>query len=126
MTQTNAPLVRIRWQVSHGPAVRAVEVDRGRPPPAGDGQHRDRTHSPAELSTWKAVCDALFFLFNAVIAVLALGLAVRIRRSQLSVLRERAARLEIEREQRSKLAFAEERTRVAARCTTSSAITLPS
>ncbi|MDF9817032.1 histidine kinase [Streptomyces sp. SPB162] len=65
------------------------------------------------LSETVAVGDALFFLFNAVVAALALGLAVRIRRSQLAVLRERAARLEIERDQRSKLAAAEERTRVA-------------
>ncbi|QNA77722.1 sensor histidine kinase [Streptomyces sp. So13.3] len=60
-----------------------------------------------------SVGDALFFLFSAVTAALALGLAVRIRRSQLAGLRERAARLEIERDQRSKLAAAGERTRVA-------------
>ena len=39
--------------------------------------------------------------------------AVRIRRAQLAGLRERAARLEIERDQRSRLAAATERTRVA-------------
>jgi signal transduction histidine kinase len=60
-----------------------------------------------------ALAEALFFLFSAATAALALGLAVRIRRSQLAVLRERAARLEVERDQRSKLAAAGERTRVA-------------
>ncbi|MET7986153.1 MULTISPECIES: sensor histidine kinase [unclassified Streptomyces] len=57
--------------------------------------------------------DALFFLFNTIVAAVALGLAVRIRRGQLAALRDRAARLEIERDQRSKLAAAAERTRVA-------------
>jgi signal transduction histidine kinase len=57
--------------------------------------------------------DALFFLFSAATAAVAAGLAVRIRRAQLAGLRERAARLEIERDQRSKLAAATERTRVA-------------
>ncbi|MCF3178228.1 sensor histidine kinase [Streptomyces sioyaensis] len=60
-----------------------------------------------------SVWDVLFFLFTAVIAAVAAGLAVRIRRAQLAGLRERAARLEIERDQRSKLAAATERTRVA-------------
>ncbi|WP_330309376.1 MULTISPECIES: sensor histidine kinase [unclassified Streptomyces] len=59
------------------------------------------------------VLDALFFLFSTIIAAVALGLAVRIRRAQLAVLRDRATRLEIERDQRSKLAAAAERTRVA-------------
>jgi signal transduction histidine kinase len=57
--------------------------------------------------------DALFFLFSTATAAIALGLAVRIRRAQLAELRERAARLEIERDQRSQLAAAAERTRVA-------------
>ncbi|WP_245180674.1 sensor histidine kinase [Streptomyces montanisoli] len=57
--------------------------------------------------------DALFSLFSAVTAALALGLAVRIRRSQLAGLREHAARLEVERDQRTKLAAADERARVA-------------
>jgi signal transduction histidine kinase len=61
------------------------------------------------MSVW----DALFFLFSAMIAALALGLMVRIRRAQLAGLRDRAARLEIERDQRSRLATAAERTRVA-------------
>lgn len=57
--------------------------------------------------------DALFFLLSAAIAPVALGFAVRIRRAQLAGLRERAARLEIERDQRSRLAAITERTRVA-------------
>lgn len=60
-----------------------------------------------------SVWDALFFLLSTATAALALGLMVRIRRAQLAGLRERAARLEIERDQRSRLATATERTRVA-------------
>ncbi|MFE3034155.1 sensor histidine kinase [Streptomyces canus] len=60
-----------------------------------------------------SVGDALFFLLSTAIAALALGLMVRIRRAQLAGLRERAARLEVERDQRSRLATATERTRVA-------------
>ncbi|MFF3662739.1 sensor histidine kinase [Streptomyces olivochromogenes] len=60
-----------------------------------------------------SVLDALFVLFSTITAAVALGLAVRIRRAQLAVLRDRATRLEIERDQRSKLAAAAERTRVA-------------
>ncbi|WP_327318891.1 sensor histidine kinase [Streptomyces sp. NBC_01235] len=60
-----------------------------------------------------SVWDALFFLLSTATAALALGLVVRIRRAQLAGLRERAARLEIERDQRSRLATATERTRVA-------------
>ncbi|MEW2119913.1 sensor histidine kinase [Streptomyces sp. NPDC005474] len=63
----------------------------------------------AAVSVW----DALFFLLSTVIAALALGLMIRIRRAQLAGLRERAARLEIERDQRSRLATATERARVA-------------
>ncbi|MER7580692.1 histidine kinase [Kitasatospora sp. NPDC097691] len=59
------------------------------------------------------VGDALFFLFSAATAAVALGIAVRIRRAQLAGLRERAARLEVERDQRSRLAAATERARVA-------------
>ncbi|MFF2545328.1 sensor histidine kinase [Kitasatospora sp. NPDC058063] len=59
------------------------------------------------------VGDALFFLFSAATAAVALGIAVRVRRAQLAGLRERAARLEIERDQRSRLATATERARVA-------------
>nr|WP_162948206.1 sensor histidine kinase [Streptomyces europaeiscabiei] len=60
-----------------------------------------------------SVWDALFFLLSTATAALALGLMVRIRRAQLAGLRDRAARLEIERDQRSRLATATERTRVA-------------
>ncbi|MFJ6986822.1 MULTISPECIES: sensor histidine kinase [unclassified Streptomyces] len=56
---------------------------------------------------------ALFFLLCAATAALAVGLAVRIRRAQLAGLRERAARLEVERDQRGRLAVATERARVA-------------
>ncbi|MBP5898078.1 sensor histidine kinase [Streptomyces scabiei] len=63
----------------------------------------------AAVSVW----DALFFLLSTATAALALGLMVRTRRAQLAGLRDRAARLEIERDQRSRLATATERTRVA-------------
>ncbi|MFI2608349.1 sensor histidine kinase [Kitasatospora sp. NPDC018619] len=67
----------------------------------------------AEVSADLPVGDALFFLFSAATAAVALGIAVRVRRAQLAGLRERAARLEIERDQRSRLAAVTERTRVA-------------
>ncbi|MER8187249.1 histidine kinase [Kitasatospora sp. NPDC094015] len=67
----------------------------------------------AEVSSGLPVGDALFFLFSAATAAVAVGIAVRIRRAQLAGLRERAARLEIERDQRSRLAAVTERTRVA-------------
>ncbi|WP_435876884.1 sensor histidine kinase [Streptomyces acidicola] len=60
-----------------------------------------------------SVWDALFFLLSTATAALALGLVIRFRRAQLAGLRERAARLEIERDQRSRLATATERARVA-------------
>jgi signal transduction histidine kinase len=59
------------------------------------------------------VWDALFFLLSTATAALALGLMIRTRRAQLAGLRERAARLEVERDQRSRLATATERARVA-------------
>lgn len=70
------------------------------------------------LVAWRASAvvtpwDALFFLYSAATAAAALGFAIRIRRAQLAALRDRAQRLEIERDQRSKLAAAAERTRVA-------------
>jgi signal transduction histidine kinase len=65
------------------------------------------------LPSGVSVLDALFFLLSTITAAVALGLAVRIRRAQLAGLRDRATRLEIERDQRSKLAAAAERTRVA-------------
>ncbi|MEN3306025.1 MAG: hypothetical protein V7603_2227 [Micromonosporaceae bacterium] len=63
----------------------------------------------ATLSVW----DVMFFLTSVGVAATALGFAVRIRRAQLAALRDRAVQLEIERDQRSKLAAATERTRVA-------------
>ncbi|MFG1607947.1 sensor histidine kinase [Actinoplanes sp. NPDC049265] len=54
-----------------------------------------------------------FFLLSNITAAVALGVAIRIRRAQLAVLRERAVRLEVERDQRTRLAAATERTRVA-------------
>ena len=56
---------------------------------------------------------ALFFLYSAATAGAALGLAVRIGRAYLDALRDRAARLEVERDQRSRLAAAAERARMA-------------
>ncbi|MDH6119868.1 signal transduction histidine kinase [Kitasatospora sp. GAS204A] len=56
---------------------------------------------------------ALFFLCCTATAAAALGLALRVGTAYLAALRERAARLEIERDQRSRLAAATERTRVA-------------
>jgi signal transduction histidine kinase len=55
---------------------------------------------------------ALFFIGCAMVAAIALGLAAKSRHAQLHVLAERAARLEIEREQREQLAAAAERARV--------------
>lgn len=60
-----------------------------------------------------SVWDALFLLLSTATAAVALGLMVRIRRAQLAGLRDRAARLEVERDQRSRLAAATERARVA-------------
>ncbi|MFD3456215.1 sensor histidine kinase [Streptomyces sp. NPDC058691] len=65
------------------------------------------------LSSAVSFWDSSFFLFSTATAAVAIGIAVRIRRAQLAGLRERAARLEIERDQRSRLAAATERTRVA-------------
>ncbi|GAA3219288.1 sensor histidine kinase [Dactylosporangium siamense] len=61
------------------------------------------------IGTW----DAMFGLAVFGTAAVALGLAIRLRRAQLATLRERAVQLEIERDQRSRLAAATERTRVA-------------
>nr|WP_282206399.1 histidine kinase [Kitasatospora fiedleri] len=65
------------------------------------------------MSSAVPVWDVLFFLTTAVTAAVALGIAVRMRRARLAGLRERAARLEVERDQRSRLAAAAERARVA-------------
>ncbi|GHB50406.1 two-component sensor histidine kinase [Streptomyces cirratus] len=67
----------------------------------------------ARVSVAMPVWDALFFLLSTATAALALGLVIRIRRAQLAGLRDRAARLEIERDQRGRLAVAAERARVA-------------
>jgi signal transduction histidine kinase len=67
----------------------------------------------ARVSGLVSFWEALFFLLTAVTAAVALGLAVRIRRAQLASLRDRTVQLEIERDQRSKLAAATERVRVA-------------
>ena len=66
-------------------------------------------HTSPHVSIWYA----LFFLYSTIVAAAALGLAVRIRQAQLAGLRERAASLEIERDQRSRLATAAERSRIA-------------
>jgi signal transduction histidine kinase len=63
----------------------------------------------ATLSVW----DVMFFVSSVGVAAAALGFAVRIRRAQLAALRDRAVQLEIERDQRSRLAAATERARVA-------------
>lgn len=67
----------------------------------------------ARVSAAVSVWDALFFLLSTATAALALGMVIRIRRAQLAGLRDRAARLEIERDQRGRLAVAAERARVA-------------
>jgi signal transduction histidine kinase len=59
------------------------------------------------------VWGVLFFVASAGTAAVALGFAIRIRRAQLAALRERAVQLETERDQRSQLAAATERARVA-------------
>jgi signal transduction histidine kinase len=71
------------------------------------------TLAAVQLSALVSVAEAVFVLVTAATAAIALGLVIRIRRSQLAGLREHAARLEIERDQRSRLAAASERTRVA-------------
>lgn len=55
----------------------------------------------------------LFFLCSAATAATALGLGLRVGTAYLEALRERASRLEVERDQRSRLAAAAERTRIA-------------
>lgn len=65
------------------------------------------------VSTAVALGDALFLALSTITAAAALGIAVRLRRAQLETLRERAAQLELERDQRSRLAAATERNRIA-------------
>ncbi|MDI3387958.1 histidine kinase [Streptomyces sp. B-S-A8] len=55
----------------------------------------------------------LFFLGSATMAAVASGLGVRLGWIYLTALKERAARLEVERDQRSRLATAAERARIA-------------
>ncbi|MFE9442284.1 histidine kinase [Streptomyces sp. NPDC006602] len=55
----------------------------------------------------------LFFLVGTATAAVAVGLTLRIRRMYLAALEDRAARLEIERDQRVQLTAAAERSRVA-------------
>uniref|UniRef100_A0AAU1ZQT6 histidine kinase n=1 Tax=Streptomyces sp. NBC_00093 TaxID=2975649 RepID=A0AAU1ZQT6_9ACTN len=56
---------------------------------------------------------AMFFLLGTATAAIAVGLTLRIRRMYLAALEDRAARLEIERDQRVRLTAAAERSRVA-------------
>ena len=65
------------------------------------------------LSGSLPVWDVMFFIATVGTAAVALGFAVRLRRAQLAALRDRAFQLELERDQRSRLAAATERTRVA-------------
>jgi signal transduction histidine kinase len=65
------------------------------------------------LSGALAVADVMFILIVVGTSAVALGFAVRLRRAQLAVLRDRAVQAEIERDQRGRLAAATERTRVA-------------
>ncbi|MCA2215536.1 sensor histidine kinase [Jidongwangia harbinensis] len=69
--------------------------------------------APVRLAPLASVWDVSFFIATAGTAAAALGFAVRVRGAQLAVLRDRAVRLEIERDQRSRLAIAAERSRVA-------------
>lgn len=55
----------------------------------------------------------VFLTFSAVVAPTALALTVRLWRSQVESLRERATQLELERDQRNRLAAANERTNIA-------------
>ncbi|MGW6600406.1 sensor histidine kinase [Streptomyces sp. NPDC055036] len=63
---------------------------------------------PLNLQSW----SSLFLLCAAATAAVALALVVRVRQAQLSALADRAARIEIEREQRVQLATFAERSRV--------------
>jgi len=55
----------------------------------------------------------LFLAFGTLVGAVAAGVAVRTRRAYLIALEDRAARLEVERDQRARLAVAGERARVA-------------
>ncbi|PRY31806.1 sensor histidine kinase [Pseudosporangium ferrugineum] len=67
----------------------------------------------ARLAGDVPVQDVLFIVGSFGTAAAALGFAIRVRRAQVAALRERAAQLETERDQRSRLAAATERARVA-------------
>jgi signal transduction histidine kinase len=65
------------------------------------------------LAAFVSVWDVTFLLATAGAGAAALGFARRVRGAQLAALRERAVRLETERDQRVRLAAATERARVA-------------
>jgi signal transduction histidine kinase len=71
----------------------------------------------AEIYLFGAVMEnrtaTLFLVLGTAFGAVASGVAVRTRRAYLIALEDRAARLEIERDQRARLAVAEERARVA-------------
>jgi len=68
---------------------------------------------PVRLAPLASAWDVIFVVASAGTAAAALGFAVRVRRAQLAALHDRAVRLEIERDQRTRLATAAERARVA-------------
>jgi signal transduction histidine kinase len=68
---------------------------------------------PVRLAPLASAWDVTTFIATAGTAAAALGFAVRVRGAHLAALRDRAIRLETERDQRSRLATAAERTRVA-------------
>lgn len=87
-----APLSRLAW--AGGVLVASVVVELAYDPPPDPA----RTYVP---------------MVAVAVALTALGLAVRSRREYLDALLERAARLEVERDQRERLAAAGERARIA-------------
>ena len=100
-----AVLVAVYSLVLHGPLNRLVW--------AVPGLAAATVLIVVRLSAYVSVWDVLFVVGAFGTAAVALGFAVRIRRAQVAVLRERAVRLEIEHDQRSRLAAATERARVA-------------
>jgi signal transduction histidine kinase len=66
------------------------------------------TIAPFDEQSW----TSLFLLWCAVTAAAALGVVARVRGDRFAALEERAARLEVEREQRAQLATLAERSRV--------------
>ena len=63
---------------------------------------------PFDVDEW----TSLFFLYGTATAAVALALFVRVRQAQLAVLADTSARLEVEREQRVRLAMFAERSRM--------------